>query len=133
MGARGMSLMEKKLAPEKRECARFTVALPVKYSKTNSLFKYARAANASEGGLLVCLPEKIGIGQHLALKLFLPIRPELNVIEAVVQVVWTDIHLRRDWTWDYRTGLRFEDISPEDRAILKNFLISLAQQPPYTS
>ena len=88
--------MEKKLAPEKRECARFTVALPVKYSKTNSLFKYARAANASEGGLLVCLPEKTGIGQHLTLKLFLPIRPGLDIIEAVVQVVWTDIHLRRD-------------------------------------
>jgi c-di-GMP-binding flagellar brake protein YcgR len=125
--------MEKKLAPEKRECARFNVALPVKYSKTNSSFKYARAANASEKGLLVCLPEKMGIGQHLALKLFLPIRSGLNIIEAVVQVVWTDIHLRKDWTWDYRTGVKFEDISPGDRTILKNFLINLAQKPLNTS
>jgi c-di-GMP-binding flagellar brake protein YcgR len=125
--------MEKKLAPEKRECTRVNVALPVKYSKTNSLFKYARAANASEGGLLVCLPEKMGIGQHLALKLFLPIRSGSNIIDTVVQVVWTDIHLRKDWTWDYRTGVRFEDISSKDRTVLKNFLVSLAQQCHYTS
>lgn len=125
--------MEKKLVPEKRECARVNVALPVKYSKTNSFYKYAQAANASEGGLLVCFPEKMGIGQHLALKLFLPIRSGLNIIETVVQVIWTDINIRKDWTWDYRTGVKFEDISPEDRTILKNFLINLAQEPLYTS
>jgi len=128
-----MSLMEKSLDPEKRKCPRFNVALPVKYSKTNSFFKYARAANASEGGLLVCLPEKMGIGQHLALKLFLPIRSGSNIIETVVQVIWMDIHLRKDWTWDYRTGVKFEDISPKDMTILKNFLISLPPKPPYIS
>ena len=121
------------LLMEKRKCPRFNVALPVRYSKANSFFKYARAANASQGGLLVCLPEKMGIGQHLALKLFLPIRSGLNIIETVVQVVWMNIHLRKDWTWDYRTGVRFEDISPEDRTVFKNFLIDLTQEPAYTS
>ena len=116
---------------EKRKCRRFKVALPIKYSKANSYFKYAQAANASEGGLLVCLPERMGIGQHLALKLFLPVRSGLNIIEAVVQVVWMDIHLKKDWTWDYRTGVMFEDISPKDRTVLKNFLINLAQSPAY--
>lgn len=128
-----VSLMEKKRQPEKRKSTRFDVALPVRYSKTNSFFKYARAANASEGGLLVCLPEKMGVGQHLALKLFLPLRSGSNIIEAVVQVVWMDIHLRRDWTWDYRTGVRFEDISPGDMTHLRNFLINLEQEPQYTS
>jgi len=118
---------------EKRKCRRFNIALPVKYSKANSFFKYAEAANASEGGLLVCLPERMGIGQHLALKLFLPIRSGLNIIETVVQVVWMDIRLRKDWTWDYRTGVRFEDISPRDRSVLKNFLINVAQRPVYAS
>ncbi len=125
--------MEKKPSQEKRKSTRFNVALPIRYSRTNSLFKYARAANASEGGLLICLPEKMGIGQHLALKLFLPVRSGSNMIEAVVQVVWMDIHLRKDWTWDYRTGVRFEDISPRDRAYLKNFLINLEQEPVYPS
>jgi hypothetical protein len=44
-----------------------------------------------------------------------------------------NIHLRKDWTWDYRTGVRFEDISPEDRTVFKNFLIDLTQKPAYTS
>jgi len=125
MRAMSMSLVEK------RKCRRFNIALPVKYSKANSFFKYAQAANASEGGLLVCLPERMGIGQHLALKLFLPIRSGLNMIEAVVQVVWMDVRLRKDWTWDYRTGVRFEDISPKDKTVLKDFLINLAQSSAY--
>ncbi|HVP78840.1 MAG TPA: PilZ domain-containing protein [Thermodesulfobacteriota bacterium] len=125
--------MEKKPVPEKRKWNRVSVALPVRYSKADSFFKYARAANASEGGLLICLPEKMGIGEHLALKLFLPIRSGSNMIEAVVQVVWMDIHLRRDWTWDYRTGVRFEDISPRDMTHLKNFLVNLEQEPMYPS
>ena len=125
--------MEKKPVPEKRKWTRFSVALPVRYSKADSFFKYARAANASEGGLLICLPEKMGIGEHLALKLFLPIRSGSNMIEAVVQVVWMDIHLRKDWTWDYRTGVRFEDISPRDMTHLKNFLVNLEQEPMYPS
>jgi len=125
--------MEKQPVPEKRKSTRFNVALPVRYSKTNSFFKYARAANASEGGLLICLPEKMGIGQHLALKLFLPIRSGSSMIEAVVRVVWMDIHLRRDWTWDYRTGVRFEDISSRDMRHLKNFLVTLDQEPVYPS
>ncbi|HYA93000.1 MAG TPA: PilZ domain-containing protein [Thermodesulfobacteriota bacterium] len=125
--------MEKKPVPEKRKWTRVSVALPVRYSKADSFFKYARAANASEGGLLICLPEKMGVGEHLALKLFLPIRSGSNMIEAVVQVVWMDIHLRKDWTWDYRTGVRFEDISPRDRTHLKNFLVNLEQEPMYPS
>jgi c-di-GMP-binding flagellar brake protein YcgR len=133
MGATSESLMEKKPVPEKRKWNRVSVALPVRYSKADSFFKYARAANASEGGLLICLPEKMGIGEHLALKLFLPIRSGSNMIEAVVQVVWMDIHLRRDWTWDYRTGVRFEDISPRDMTHLKNFLVNLEQEPMYPS
>ena len=112
---------------------RLNVALPDMYSTADSLFKYARAANASEGGLLICLPEKMGVGQHLALKLFLPIRSGSNMIEAVVQVAWMDIHLRKDWTWDYRTGVKFEDISSRDKAHLKSFLVNLEQEPVYPS
>ena len=128
-----VSFVERKPVPEKRKWTRVNVALPVRYSKTNSFFKFARASNASEGGLLISLPEKMGIGQHLALKLFLPNRSGSSMIEAVVQVVWMDIHLRKDWTWDYRTGVRFEDISSRDMMHLKNFLINLDQEPVYPS
>jgi hypothetical protein len=128
-----MELMDESLTSEKRKYPRINVDLPVKYSRTNLFFKYGQAINASEGGLLVSFAEKMEIGQHLALKLFFPSRSELNIIETIVQVVWMGIHLRKDWTWDYRTGVRFEDISPENMSIFKNFLMSPPQKPAYTS
>jgi c-di-GMP-binding flagellar brake protein YcgR len=125
--------MEKSHTSEKRKHPRFYVDLPVKYSKTTFFSKYGRAVNASEGGLLVYLPEEVGIGQNLALKLFFPSRPELNTIETSVQVVWKGIHLRKDWAWDYRTGVKFVNISSEDMNKLKNFLISHTKKPQYTA
>jgi len=125
--------MEKNFTSEKRRFPRSNVDLQVKYSRTNLFFKHGRAANVSEGGLLVCLPEKMDIGHHLVLKLFFPLRSGLNVIETVVRVVWMDVHLRKDWAWDYRFGVRFEDISEADRIVLKNFLSNVEQKPCYPS
>jgi hypothetical protein len=118
---------------EKRKHPRFNVDLPIKYGRTQLFLKYARAVNASQGGLLLHLPEETEIGQHLALKLFFPSRSELNTIKASVRVVWMDLHMRKDWSWDYQTGVRFVDICTEDMAILKNFLTDLGQKPTYTA
>ena len=125
-----MELMEKTLAAEKRKYPRINVDLPVKYGRTNLFLRYGRAINASEGGLLVHLPEEIGIGQHLGLKIFFPSRFEFNSLETSVQVVWKDVHMRKDWTWDYRTGVRFVDASPEHMNELKKFLVSSARKSP---
>jgi hypothetical protein len=133
MGAMSMPLMEKSLTTEKRKYPRFNVDLPIKYSRTNIFFKYGRATNASEGGLLVYLREEMESGQDLALKLFFPPHSELNSLETSVQVVWTDIHLRKDWAWDYRTGVRFKDISSEDMTKFRSFLTGLPQKPLYAS
>ena len=128
-----MEWMEKSLNSEKRKYPRFDVDLPIKYSRSNLFFKSARAVNASEGGLLLHLPEELGIGQQLALKLFFPSCADSNIIETVVKVVWMDVRLRKDWAWDYQTGVRFVDISPENMAVLKNFLTVLPQKPLYTA
>jgi c-di-GMP-binding flagellar brake protein YcgR len=128
-----MELMERDLDSEKRKYPRFDVDLPIKYSRSSFFFKYARAVNASEGGLLLHLPEELGIGQQLALKLFFPSCADSNIIETVVKVVWMDVRLRKDWAWDYQTGVRFVDISPENMAVLKNFLTVLPQKPLYTA
>jgi hypothetical protein len=87
--------------------------------------KHGRVANASEGGLLVYFPEKMEVGQHLSLKIFFSSGVELNTIETLMEVVWTDIDLGKDWG-DYRTGVKFVDISSEDMERLKIFLGSLS-------
>jgi hypothetical protein len=110
---------------EKRNYPRFNIDLPVEYSRTDLFIKHGRAINASEGGLLLYLPEQMEIGQPLRLKLFFTSGFELNAIEPLVEVVWMDIHLGKDWG-DYRTGVRFVDISMEDMGKLKNFLGSLS-------
>ncbi len=128
--------MEKSLASvtsEKRKHPRFNVDLPIKYGRTQLFLKFARAVNASEGGLLLRLPEEVEVGQQIGLKLFFPTQSQLNTIRASVRVVWMDLHMRKDWSWDYETGVRFVDICTEDRTVLKNFLINLEQKPLYTA
>ena len=123
---------EKKIKPrygivnfEKRKHPRFSVDLPVEYSRTDLFVEQGRAINASEGGLLLYLPEQMGMGNHLRLKLFFTMGSELNAIETVVEVVWVDMRLEKD-RGDYPTGVRFVDISAEDVGKLKVFLRSLS-------
>ena len=110
---------------EKRKHPRFSVDLPVEYSRADVAADQGRAMNASEGGLLLYVPELLGIGSHLRLKLFFTMGSELNTIETRAEVVWVDVHLGKDWG-DYRTGVRFVEISAEDMGKLKSFLRSLS-------
>ena len=130
-----MPSTKRKLTLEKRKYPRLNIDLPVKYSRTNLFFRYGRAVNVSQGGLLVFLPEEMGIGQRLALKLFFPFpsNSEFNTVETSVQVVWMDIHLRKDRTWDYQTGVKFIDLSQENMNKLKNFLGNVARTPAGTA
>lgn len=127
-----MEREEKKTTPhygtinfEKRRHPRFNVDLPVEYARSNLVITHGRVANASEGGLLVYFPEKMEVGQHLSLKLFFSFGSELNIIETLTEVVWTDVDFGKD-LGQYRTGLKFVDISLEDLEKLKGFLNSLS-------
>jgi c-di-GMP-binding flagellar brake protein YcgR len=112
---------------ERRKSPRFTVDLPVEYQHEDSEIRYSgRALNASEGGLLVYLPERVEIGDVLKLKLFFTVGHTLKTIEMTVQIAWIDIHLGEGWG-DYRTGVKFLDISSEDLLKLKEFLKSLSE------
>ncbi len=112
---------------EKRKHPRFNIDLPVQYRRAEEGVKEGRVLNASEGGLLLYLSEQMEIGQLFALKLRLPSSSRVESIEAMVQVAWTDLHWEEDWG-EYRTGVRFFDISTEDLAKLKDFLRSLLSQ-----
>ena len=110
---------------ERRKHPRFNVDLPIEYSKSDLISKHGRAINVSGGGLLVYFPERMEIGQHLSLKLFFSSGPELKTVEALAEVVWIDIDMGKEWG-DYRTGVRFLDISPENLDTLKSFLKGLS-------
>jgi c-di-GMP-binding flagellar brake protein YcgR len=110
---------------EKRKHPRFDVNLPIEYVRSDLVANRGEAINASEGGLLLYLPEKMEIGQHLSLKLFFSSGSELKNIETLVKVVWIDFHLGEN-RGDYRAGVKFIDISPGDMEKLRNLLQSLS-------
>jgi c-di-GMP-binding flagellar brake protein YcgR len=129
-----METEEKKTKPqtgmvnlERRRYPRFIVDLPIEYYRINSSIGHAgRGLSISEGGLLIYFPEEIEVSQYLRLKLFLSLGSESNTIEVLAEVVWRDIHLGQGWG-DYRCGVKFIDIPPDDSAKLKNFLGGLSK------
>ncbi len=111
---------------ERRRHPRFSVDLPIEYRRIDSSEQHpAHAQNISKGGLLVYLPEETEMGQFLKMKLFFPSDSHLQAIEAVAQVVWVDLHIGEKE--DYRSGLRFIEISPEDIDQLSGYLNNLAR------
>jgi len=112
---------------ERRKYPRFNVNLPIDYYRVDpSISHTGKPLNISEGGLLIYFPEEMEIGQHLELKLFLASGSKMNALETLVEVVWTEIYPVKDWG-DYRTGVKFANISTEDMEKLKNFLVSLSK------
>ena len=111
---------------ERRKYPRFNVDLPIEYSRIESSIGHTgKALNVSEGGLLIYFPEEMDIGQYIRLKLFLSLGSELNMIEVLAEVAWMDIHLTKG-EGDYRCGVNFIDVSPEDMTKLKSFLKNLS-------
>jgi hypothetical protein len=83
---------------ERRSHPRVTVDLPVDfYQIDSSVHHTGQMKDAGEGGLLVYLPERMEIGNHLKMKLFFSFSSDLNAIEALAEVVWEDIHLGKGW------------------------------------
>ena len=112
---------------ERRRFPRFNVDLPIEYFQINSSVGHpGRGLNISEGGLLIYFPEEIEVSQYLRLRLFLSLDSGVNTVEVLGEVVWRDIHLGQGWG-DYRCGVKFIDIPPDDSIKLKNFLESLSE------
>jgi hypothetical protein len=110
------------LAIEKRKHPRFSVELPLDYSRVEGKGTFGgMVANASEGGLLVYLPETIEIGTLLKIELFYVRGLELDTIKAVVKVVWSDMAARESWG-EHRYGLKFEYIEEKDFTRLTTLL-----------
>lgn len=102
------------LSVEKRKHPRISVELPLDYSRLNGKEAFGgMVANASEGGLLVYLPERMEIGTLLKIEIFYVKGLELDTIKAVGKVVWCDLGARESWG-EHRYGLQFEYIDDKD-------------------
>ena len=102
------------LAIEKRKHPRFSVELPLDYSRFNGKENYGGiVANASEGGLLVYLPEKIDVGTVLKIEIFYAKGLEFNTVRAIAKVVWYDLAAKESWG-EHRYGLQFKHIDKVD-------------------
>ncbi len=110
---------------EMRRHPRHAVDLPVECYKVNSPISHTgRATNASEGGLMVYLSEKVEIGQHLKLMLSIGSKSVPDTIDMIAQVVWVDIGSSIVME-EYRVGVMIVDLSSTDRMKLKDLLESL--------
>ncbi|HYB21313.1 MAG TPA: PilZ domain-containing protein [Thermodesulfobacteriota bacterium] len=112
---------------ERRTNPRFSADFPLEYSRVDAASKFTGigcTANASEGGLMLNLPEQLEVGQYIRVKLYLSPEPGLDFIEALCQVAWAEIPFTKDG--DLRYGVKFLDISPEAMNRLKDFLDNLA-------
>jgi len=110
------------LAIEKRRHPRYSVELPLDYSRVNGKETFGGiVANASEGGLLVYLPEIMQIGDALKVEIFYASGLELKSIKAIAKVVWYDLAAKESWG-EHRYGLQFLSIEEKDYERLKALL-----------
>lgn len=102
------------VAVERRRYPRFVVELPLDYSRSENKEIYGGiVANASEGGLLVYLPERIDIGTVLSIQIFYVRDLEFKAIQGLAKVVWSDLAARTSWG-EHRYGLQFLSIDEKN-------------------
>ena len=110
------------LAVEKRKHPRFNVELPLSYSRVDDKELFGGiVANASGGGILVCLPERMEIGAVLKIEIIFLKGLELGTIETIAKVVWSDLASSGS-PGEHRYGLEFQYIDEKDYNRLKALL-----------
>jgi hypothetical protein len=99
---------------EKRRHPRVSVELPLGYARVNS--QEARGGivtNASEGGILVSLPERIETGTTLEIEIFYAWGLRLDAVKAVAKVV-QGYAAERGNLGQIRHGLQFLSVKEND-------------------
>ena len=110
------------LAIERRKHPRFFVELPLDYSRKGNKGDFGGIIqNASEEGVLVYLPEKLDLGELLKIEIYFAKGLELNTIQGIARVVWTDLAARESWR-EHRYGLQFHSIQKGTLQRLKGLL-----------
>jgi c-di-GMP-binding flagellar brake protein YcgR len=113
---------------ERRKFNRFKIDLPVDYARLETKrLKAGIAGDASEGGLMVYLHERMKIGTKLYVAVLFSMGFELTGVKAVSQVVWKDVGFEEGWA-RYRYGLKFLKVADDDLAKLRQLQTDLEIQ-----
>jgi c-di-GMP-binding flagellar brake protein YcgR len=107
---------------ERRKHPRVSVELPFDYSVIDD-GEACRGigVDASEGGLLGYLLEKIEIGTLLRIDMLFKNGTEMTTIKAIAKVVWSDLASKESWA-EYRYGIQFLSFFKGDLHRLKILL-----------
>ncbi len=112
---------------ERRKRPRFTLELPLDYSHTDNREEHGGiATNASEGGLLVYLPEVIEKGALLRFTILFVKGEEASRIKGIARVTWCDLAAKAVWG-EYRYGLEFQSFNKGSLDELKILLREAAE------
>ena len=107
-------LKGERFIPERRRYPRFPVDLPVDYTLvTNGISSAGSVSNASEGGLMVLLNEKVDIGSQMVVFVPFVLDAEAIGLKATCKVVWRDFGAIAGES-RYKYGLEFTEIREED-------------------
>jgi hypothetical protein len=111
------------LLVDKRKYPRYSIELPLDYALLGgeTTDHWGFVTDASEGGLLVYLREKIEIGAILKIELYYAKDLPMKRIKATGEVVWSDLAARESFG-EYRYGLQLRSIEKRDLDKLKMLL-----------
>jgi c-di-GMP-binding flagellar brake protein YcgR len=106
---------------EKRRHPRIPLRLPTEYLPEEAVKgRLCHTINICEGGVLLCLPEKVRVGQRLGVEIYYYFEYDLASFEALGEVVWAE--KLEDSETEYRCALEFIDLALNDLEKLKKFL-----------
>jgi c-di-GMP-binding flagellar brake protein YcgR len=105
--------------PEVRQYTRVHLHLPVEYYANNPKApRLGHTTNLSPGGVMLNIPEKLDIGQSINLAIFVSWGKSVEAIKASSQVIWV---AGEEEDGGFRSGVKFVDLSPNDRNKLEKF------------
>jgi hypothetical protein len=101
------SVKRTKPARERRRTPRVYLKLPISYSRPSAKDHYGGiVGNASEGGILVHLPDKLDPGEVLKIEILFAKGWELRTVRGDAKIVWSDLAVRKRGKV-HRYGLQF--------------------------
>jgi hypothetical protein len=109
---------------EKRKDIRLSLRLPMEYSFPESFhIRLAYMVDICEGGLSMCTPEKLDIGQNLTIKVYYVSAAGVDYIQAPGEVIRVD-RLGISGK-EYRCAVRFSHLSSDFLKKFREFLNGL--------